>query len=1051
MYFLRVALKKSTAIKNFSIYRASAGSGKTYILTYNYIRLALQYPDYFKTVLAVTFTNKATEEMKSRILETLEQLAKGKHAMSSDLMLELNIDDTQLSARSDALLRSILHNYSFFAVTTIDAFFQKIVRSFAREIGIQTGFKIELDQPRVISEVIDQMLMEMADDPQLIKWLTDFAIYQINQGKAWDTRNDIKNLSRELFNEFLVLNKHRVFDQLNQPNFIHDFIESLRHRLETLGEGMKIIGKSLKTILENHHLTADDFTYKLAGVGGYIYKVIDGEFAVPGKRVYDALEQGKWYSKGSATASVVDQALAAGLADDLSSAVDYYFKHNKEYQSLQQVIKYIYTFGLLSRISDEINDYRETNDLLLISDFPVFLNEIINDSDAPYIYEKVGTRYKHYLIDEFQDTSGLQWNNFKPLIQDTLSAGNFSMVVGDIKQSIYRWRGGNWKILLEQIRKDIGEDFIQDEGLSTNRRSKQNIVEFNNDLFSQSPEMLESHLGTHLGEAIQSKLNMNAAYSGSTQQLFDESGEGLINIHFYEKSDEIEEADEYVIAELVKSIKRLQDANYQLNDIAILVRTNPQGRKIAQGLMAHQMEVGDDGYKYDVISNESLYIKNNPAVHLILQSLIWLANPDQTLAQAQLRYACQQYEERVGVNTSEDEIFNQLDELQKMNMSQVIETIIHHYKLFSYATDHAYLLAFQDLILDYLKYEKDSLTDFLNWWSDHDTRSIQVSEDQEAMRLMTVHKSKGLQFKVVIIPYCQWKLDHSGTNEQLLWCETSGSSVLEQVPYVPVRYKNDLAQTVFAKDFFLEKSDIYLDNLNLLYVALTRAEEALFILSQVNASSRGITQVGDILLNYAKNKSLIQEELNPVEIGRLPDFSRYEVDLTNQVSLATVDFSPPLPRLKLRQKTRILEETVLESINYGEIIHWIFSMIHSRKDFAVALNKAQVKFGLSDQEMTDIKLKLREIWDKPQIAGWFDERWEVKNESSILLTNGKLKRPDRVIVRDNKAIVIDYKTGVRSEGHLRQVNEYKSILAEMGYDSVDGFLIYLSEPDVMAV
>lgn len=989
--------------------------------------------------------------MKSRILETLEKLAKGDHAMSSDLMRELNINEKQLQERSDALLRSILHNYSFFAVTTIDAFFQKIVRSFAREIGIQTGFKIELDQPKVISEVIDQMLLQMADDPQLIKWLTDFAIYQINQGRSWDTRNDIKNLSSELFNEFLVLNKHMVFDQLNEPSFMHDFIQNISNRLNELGEGMKSIGSKLKAILETHGLSKDDFTYKAAGVGGYIDKIINGGFAEPGKRAYDALEQGKWYSKGSDTAAAVDQALDAGLADHLSAAIDYYFLHNKEFQSLQQVIKYIYTFGLLSRISEEINDYREANDLLLISDFPVFLNEIINDSDAPYIYEKVGTRYKHYLIDEFQDTSGLQWNNFKPLIQDTLSAGNFSMVVGDIKQSIYRWRGGNWKILLEQIRKDIGEDYIQDEGLSTNRRSKQNIVEFNNDLFNQAPGMLESHLGANLGEAIQANLNMNAAYAGSAQELFDESGEGLIHLHFYEKNEEIEDADEYVIAQLVKQIQRLQDANYRLNDIAILVRTNPQGRKITQGLMDHQMQVGDDGYKYDVISNESLFIKYNPAVHLLLQSLAWLANPDQPLALAQLRYAVQQYAERVEAIMAADDLLARLDELSKMNMSQMVEAVIHHFKLFNHTADHAYLLAFQDLILDYLKYEKDSLTDFLSWWSDHDTRSIQVSDDQEAMRLMTVHKSKGLQFKVVIIPFAQWKLDHSGTNEQLLWCETSGSDVLEQVPYVPVRYKNDLAQTLFAKDFFLEKSDIYLDNLNLLYVALTRAEEALFVFSQVSSNSRGINHVGDLLFNYAKDKSLIQDEQTVVEVGKLPAYSSYDPPQTAQLSLSAVDFAPPVDRLKLRHKTRILEETVIESINYGEIIHWIFSMIQSRKDFTMALGKAQIKFGLSDQELADIKLKLREIWDVAQIASWFEESWDVKNESSILLTNGKLKRPDRVIVRDNKAIVIDYKTGARSESHLRQVSEYKNILEEMGYDSVDGYLIYLSEPAVMEV
>ncbi|MEO9805952.1 MAG: UvrD-helicase domain-containing protein [Reichenbachiella sp.] len=1034
------------------MYRASAGSGKTYILTYNYIRLALQYPDYFKTILAVTFTNKATEEMKSRILETLEQLAKGYHHMSGDLTKELSISETQLSARADKLLRSILHNYSFFAVTTIDAFFQKIVRSFAREIGIQSGFKIELDQPKVISEVIDQMLAEMADDPQLVRWLTDFAIYQINQGKSWDTRKDIKSLSSELFNEFLVLNKNKVFDQLGKPDFISDFILSLNDRREKLVQGLSVIGNSIHAILEAHGLTRDDFSYKVAGVGGYMEKLSNGEFAEPGKRVYDALEQGKWFSKGADARVAIDSALVAGLADELSKAIDYYFENNKEYQSLNQVIKYIYTFGLLSRISEEINDYREANDLLLISDFPVFLNEIIHDSDAPYIYEKVGTRYKHYLIDEFQDTSGLQWNNFKPLIQDTLSAGNFSMVVGDIKQSIYRWRGGNWKILLEQIRQDIGESQIKDEGLSTNRRSKQTIVEFNNDLFHAAPLMLENHLGNQLGEAVKSNLNMIAAYHGSSQELFDESGDGLIDLHFYEKNEDIDDVDEYVVGELVKKLQQLQDANYQLNDIAILVRTNPQGRKIVQGLMECQLASGEDGYKYEVISNESLYVKNNKAVHLILQSLAMIASPAQELAKSQLMYAYRQYAsslEPKGELVKLPEL--PLDQLSRMNLSLMVEAIIHHFKMYVVQNDHAYLLAFQDLVLDYLKYENDSLTDFLDWWSDHDTRSIQVSEDQEAIRLMTVHKSKGLQFKVVIVPYCQWKFDHSGTNEQLLWCETNGSEILQQVPYVPVRYKNDLSQTVFEKDFYLEKADIYLDNLNLLYVALTRAEEALFVVSQVNAKSKNISNVGDLLYSYCLEKSLLDDELIPIRIGRLPEYSSYDKPLINQVFLNVNDFVPPEQRLKLRQKGQILEEAVIDSINYGQIIHWVFSLIQSRKDFTPALNKAQIKFGLTDNEMAEIKLKLREIWNIPQIADWFNQKWEVKNESSILLTSGKLKRPDRVIVKDNQAIVIDYKTGARADGHVRQVQEYKSILSEMGYDQVDGYLIYLSEPELMMV
>lgn len=991
--------------------------------------------------------------MKSRILETLDQLAKGKHVMSADLMKELSITEVQLSTRADELLRSILHNYSFFAVTTIDAFFQKIVRSFAREIGIQTGFKIELDQPKVISEVIDRMLAEMADDTLLVSWLTDFAIYQINQGKSWDTRRDIKSLSSELFNEFLVLNKNKVFERLNEPDFISDFIQRLTERRSELIAGLEGIGDRIQTILIRNGLGVDDFTYKAAGVGGYMSKVAKGVFAEPGKRVYDALEQGKWYSKGADVGIAVDQALAEGLTEQLSAAIDYYFENNKEYQSINQVVKYVYTFGLLSKIADEINEYRKANDLLLISDFPVFLNEIINDSDAPYIYEKVGTRYKHYLIDEFQDTSGLQWNNFRPLIQDALSAGHFSMVVGDIKQSIYRWRGGNWKILLNQIREDIGEANIKDEGLLTNRRSKQNIIEFNNDFFSHAPSLLENHLETQLGQVILENLNMNSVYKDSAQALFDESGEGLIGIQFYENNEALDDADQYVTDKLVEQLKQLQDANYQLNDIAILVRTNPQGRKITKGLMQYQLSAEASGYRFDIISNESLYIKTNPAVHLILQCLAWLLVPHQPLAQTQLKYAYRQYLEYLGYDHIDysEQWMNSIRDLGVMNMSQMVQRIIDQFNMFGNSKDHAYVLAFQDLIIDYLKYEKDSLTDFLTWWSDHDNRSVQASEDQQAIRLMTVHKSKGLQFKVVIVPYCQWKLDHSGTNEQLLWCDTSGSEVLQQVPYVPVRYKNDLSQTVFADSYYLEKSDIYLDNLNLMYVALTRAEEALFLMAQVNTNNYNLAHVGDVLYRYCKEKAFLNDETLNVQMGRLPEYSSYDKQLIQQTSLSTVEEIPAIDRIKLRQKSHILDEEAVQSINYGQIIHWIFSLISTRKDFTMALNKAEIKFGLSSEEMKAIRLKLREIWEIPKITDWFDVNWQVKNEASILLTNGKLKRPDRVIVQGNRAIVIDYKTGARTAGHLGQVEEYKNILKEMGYDQVEGYLIYLSEPDLLAV
>jgi ATP-dependent exoDNAse (exonuclease V) beta subunit len=1005
----------------------------------------------------VTFTNKATEEMKSRILSTLEELAKGNHSMSSDLMSILSISSSELQTRSDALLKNILHNYSFFAITTIDTFFQKVVRSFAREVGIQTGFKIELDQPKVISDVIDKMLSEMGQDKQLVGWLTDFAIYQINQGNSWDTRREIKSLSGELFKEFFTLNKGKILEHISKPDFMPQFILQLKNKIEAIEGGLVSIGKKIKVLLDRNQLTQLDFSYGTGGVGGYMTKVSEGKMILPGKRVTDAIENSKWYSKKSEAKASIDNALADGLSEYLTDAVAYVRQHNKEFQTIGQITKYLYTFGLLSRISDEINNYREEHDLLLISDFPVFLNEIIRDSDSHYIFEKVGTRYNHYLIDEFQDTSGLQWNNFRPLIKDTLSAGNFSMVVGDIKQSIYRWRGGNWKILLDQIKVDIGEEYIQDETLKTNRRSKQNIVAFNNKLFNHAPEILENSLTGKIGEAIEAKLNIRSAYKNSEQDLFDESGEGLVDIRFFEKNS-VEDSEEYIGSRLVENLQTLQDANYQLNDICILVRNNVQARQISSLLMRHQLENKRDGYRYDVLSNESLFLKSNPAIHLVLQCLNCIQAPNEKLSEVQLTYALDQYNERM-----EDEkvlsfqvVQSICMELIHLNVSQMVGKIISKLSLFQKQIDHAYLLAFQDTVLDYLQYNQDSLLDFMEWWQEHDTRAVQVSDDLDAIRLMTVHKSKGLQFKVVMIPYCNWKMDHSNM-EQLMWCETSELETFEKVPYVPIRYKTDVVSTVFSDNYYLEKSDVFLDNLNLLYVALTRAEEALFItcpMAKAAKPNSGIGTVAEVILKHVEDHALVVAGVDGqsnVSLGKLPDFTTYKVETANQISLATSCDSLDIDRVNFKHHSVLMDEDRIDAISQGDIVHWIYSKITTKVDFSSAIEKATIRYGLNTEEVLRIKENLRHLWEIPKVAGWFSEGWEVKNESSILLSNGKMKRPDRVIVKEHKAIIIDYKTGEKSSGHIRQVEEYKTILGSMGYKNVEGYLLYMSASELVEV
>lgn len=1041
-------------MKNFSIYRASAGSGKTYLLTYNYIKLALQHPDNFKSILAVTFTNKAMEEMKSRIVKTLKELSDGQHSMTFDLMADLGINETALSRRCADLVTAILHNYSFFAVSTIDTFFQKVVRSFAREMGIHSGFKIELDQTKVLSEVIDQLVADMGDDKQLISWLTDFAIHQIGQGKNWDTKRQIKQLSGELFKEEVVLQKSTLFAQLEDDSFMPSFVKSVFDKKATFEKELIALAEAAKVKMQHFGLTAEDFTQKGRGVGGYVDKTTAGEVSKPNSYVLAALSDGKWASPKSDTFSQVESALAVGLDLAVANLVSYYNDHVKAYNSLQQVANYLYTFGLLSRVHEALQEYKNENELLLISDFPVFLNEIIHDSDSPFVYEKIGNRYRHFLIDEFQDTSGLQWNNFKPLIKDSISEGQFNMVVGDIKQSIYRWRAGNWKILLDQIKNDIGENYSDEKSLDTNHRSKQVIVEFNNDLFAKAPELLEKSLGKKIAsEGIDFKLQR--AYQNATQNPADQSGDGWVDLAFINKK-EIDNADEMVINRLVENLQSLQNHNYELRDITILVRTNTEGRKISQALMEYQSENPDEKYRYDTISNETLFIRKNPAVHLLLQCFQLAVDPSEDLYVEQLRYAFNHYSDSSSDESLVDTFVDFTVNNRNHSVSFIMDEAFAHFHLFDQSKDVAYLMAFQDSVLDFLQYESDSLSEFLVWWADHQNRSIQMSGDANAINIMTVHKSKGLQFKAVIIPFCNWALDHKGGfTEQMLWCNTNKHEELSAVPMLPMRYSSAMAETIFAEEYFVEKHDIFLDNLNLLYVALTRAEEVLLVTSTYTPAFNGANTVGDLLHDYCDEQESFEaseDDIQKLVIGQMGEYSTGEPEMLEGIALVPNTSHVNIDqRLKFRTSKHIMDEAQQRSIDYGEIVHWVFSRIKIKQDFRQALDQAVKKFALIPEELEEIKVLLREVWELPEVSNWFDEKWKVKNESSILMENGRIKRPDRVIYEGDTALVIDYKTGKPAESHMNQVRNYKGLLSKMGYKRVEGYLLYLNSKTVQVI
>lgn len=1000
--------------------------------------------------------------MKTRILDTLQKLAKTSHPLKHELCKSLGIDDNQLKSRSQEVLHRILHNYSTFSISTIDSFFQKVVRTFAKEMGIQGGFQVELNQKKVISEAVDKLLLEVGQDKKLTDWLAYFAIFNITQGKKWDPKKDIKNLSDELFKEIFILNKETIFEKIDNTTCMQNYLSSLHSIRKNFETTMQDFGRRAMDILLRKGLNIDDFTRKQVGIGAYFNKLSKGIFPQPNSYVLEVLNDHAWYSKNSTKKDIIDAAVNMGLYDLLEQSIHFRATNFTQYFTVVSVVKHIYSLGILSKVNQYLYQYRAENDTLLISDFPVFLNGIISNSNTPYIYEKIGSKYKHYLIDEFQDTSALQWNNFKPLIKDSLAANQFNMIVGDIKQSIYRWRGGNWKLLLEEVQKDIGENMVNNKELKTNWRSKKAIIDFNNNLFKSAPGILYYNLKAKTSLDISGIESIKNAYQDAYQNIpkgKDNVKGGLVEVKFFESKNK-SEFEEQSLEVMIEKIEQLQDASYKLKDIAILVRTSMEGKKVTDALMKYEKTHSNSKYAYDIISNESLYLKNSPIVNFIIQSFYYILDDSEPLHLVQLKYA---FNWHLIVNNKDNKeveniLKSNLQSIKSLPLVDLIEALIRLFNLKNDKTHIPYLLAFQDAVLDYSKNKNADIKGFLFWWQENNQQSIQVSENQNAMRLMTVHKSKGLQFKTVILPFCTWDLDHGtgGDRQNILWCDTKNRESFSYLPFLPLKYKSDMVHTYFSTNYQEEKAKAYMDNINLLYVACTRAEEVLYIMAKSPKKKEYLSKISDLLykiLSKNETDNWIEEKLEYTS-GEMASFGEYEESKGyEEISLNHFISQPWNQRKELqpRQNEFWYDENVKTKINEGKLIHWILSKIKYSNNLNKAIIQAKNEFHLKEKALNKIKIKLNKLFTNDIVSDWFLDKWEVKNEINILSLDSNIQRPDRVIINDNQTIVIDYKTGIDSGFHTKQVGLYCSLLKEMGFKNVTGYLLYTNKCNVVKV
>lgn len=864
----------TSPLAKLTIYRSSAGAGKTHTLVGEYLNIALEHPDKFTQILAVTFTNQATQEMKQRILAYLYDLAQGNSTpVAKVLMQAKGWSKDILRKRAQAVLSTILHQYTRFSVSTIDSFFQKIIRGFAYELGLQHSFRVELDQDYVLSTIIDDLVVAAGQDSQLQHWLVAFAEDKLLSGKSWNFKRELTVLGQELFKESFREHEAKLAQVISNPSTLTHFLQALHQCIHHFEHHLQSLGRQAVSTIMQAGLVVDDFLYGTAGVVGYLTGLATKRKWSPSQRALHALDCVEaWYKRTSDKKERIMPLIQSALQPYLRDAVHFYNVHYHDYYTALEVRHFIYAFGIITQLLEKLNDYRSQHNTMLVSDTVLLLRKIIADNDTPFVYEKTGAFYSHFLIDEFQDISRFQWHNLKPLIANSLNEGHSSLVVGDVKQSIYRWRGGDWKLLMTQLEKSLTS--TSTVVLDKNWRSRQHIVDFNNFFFTHGVATLIQHLHTVIATleepVLQKELaaqthQLGAVYQDACQQLpaqHEQNNKGYVHITFLkDATDEAASRDwrEVAKARLPLLLEALQQDGFALGDIALLVRSNAEGREIFRTLLAYQQSPqAKTDCRYDVVSRESLYLSHSPWVNIVINALYCLVDAENILAQAELSYLYQVYVLRVRADAVHTCFHTEAEtiglpqafverryDLQQLPLYALVDALIDLFKL-RQVESMAFLQAFQDVVLTFMKKDEADISHFLTWWQEQGSRhTLPRAAAQDAITLMTIHQAKGLQFKVVIVPFCAWDLDHSIHHPPTLWC-AADAAPFDSFPVLPVRYSGRLKDTLYTQAYCEEQMQAYLDHLNLLYVAFTRPKDRLYVFAQ-HPLKTGLKTTSDLL------------------------------------------------------------------------------------------------------------------------------------------------------------------------------------------------------------
>ena len=1076
-------------LRPLTVFKASAGSGKTFTLAVEYIKLLVKDPTNYQYTLAVTFTNKATQEMKTRLLSKLYGIA---HSLpdADDYYNKVKEAFPTLSERvvrshAEEALTLLIHDYNRFRIETIDSFFQRVLRNLARELGLTANLQVMLNDQEVEEQAVDNIIsnIDNGNDP-LLSWIMDFVNERMEEDKNWNVIAQIKSFGRNIFSDFYKNHEEALRLIMDDADFFKKYTSQLRALKAKALSTMKGYAARYAAVASEHNLTDDCYSHGHSNVPGFFENLGNGNFTngnvkMPNSYVQKGMENPDAFVKKSDVNTPEAKAIREFVAPLLTEAEEARKQAIVTINSVELTLQNVNQLRLLGRIEQEVNNINTDNNDYPLSNTQKLLNDLIDKQDSPFIYEKIGGQLRYIMIDEFQDTSTVQWANFKILLDDCIAHQNGSLIVGDVKQSIYRWRNGDWQ-LLQNLNEHNYPEVIGEKNLDTNYRSQRNIIDFNNAFFNSAASVL----------AEDAPIIQEAYKEAEVTQKVPENKpeEGLIQVKMLPGKD----YDHLMIAQVQNTLEQLLSKGVPYNKIAIIVRKNKHIRLLADYFLHNPVTVNGKPQMLKMVSDEAFRLDASEAVNVIVNAMRFLTHPADLLTEAFLVKAYTQNETAPRQNNLETllppDYVHDRTSLLSMPLIDLAERLYVIFRLDRLKKQNAYVCAFFDQLANYLKRHIGGIDDFLESW-DEDLCGKSIHSDSiDGIRLITVHKSKGLEFDNVIIPYCDWQMEKT---TDILWVEPTVQPYKE-LPVVPVNlYPNKLKESVYATDYLAEHIKNIIDNVNILYVAFTRASRNLFIIGKKDKPdfpSKLINMVMDDMLitkSATENKekvrmeqeedengimtytygtlSIKKETKQPVETTARPNIFEVKeqglaVDIENTKSKAkflqsndSTDFMTPPEELEEEERLR-------SYINTGDILHKLFATIHNITEVDEAIDQLEFDGVLYNHPMTREQLKgyIHKALSDPQVHDWFSPRWRVFNECSILYYNPSKhrvcdQRPDRVIYDGRRMIVIDFKTGRENEEHKDQVRGYVSLLKEMGYKNVEGYLWYIRHKQIIKV